>query len=141
MKEIHMYLLIGLFFTAGLFFCGCSNPDDSSGTGTVTPAAPVDGSGDKEDAMDEDKLENASNTATGGFQRVSLNVPNMTCSGCAGSVRSALANIEGVDEDSIETDISQHLVSFQVRSGVDLDAKLAEFSDNQHLKGWTRSEN
>jgi hypothetical protein len=52
-----------------------------------------------------------------------------------------LAKVEGIDKDSIKPDTKSKVVSFNAKPGLDLEAKLSEFSDNEHLKGWSRLEN
>jgi len=52
-----------------------------------------------------------------------------------------LQEVDGIDTDSIKTDVGNTIVSFQVEDGFNLDTSLEKFAEHDHLKGWSRSEN
>jgi len=55
-------------------------------------------------------------------------------------VQSDLAKIEGVSE--IKTDITKKLTTFKAPPDFDVDGTLNELAaTNEHIKGWSRSEN
>ncbi len=135
MKLGQKFLAIGLLAFAGLIFAGCSETvkkmdKPAAPAGTTTPK---DGS--------TDKPENASTATSSDFQMVSLKVPNMHCSMCAKSVRDALVSVDGIEEDSIETNPTKKIVSFKAKKGLDLNSSLAAHADNKDLKDWSVAEN
>jgi len=135
MKTVQKYFVFGMLMTAGLIFAGCG--DTTTGDGGGTTEAPAEGSDSSADGSGT-APDNASTGGSGELQLVSLSVPNMTWAGCAVSVRDALVKVDGIDKDSIDTDTSSKVVKFQAPAGFDLDSKLAEFSDHDHLKGWSK---
>ena len=140
MKFVQKYSVLSLFLALGLMFAGCGEAGSTDGGSSDTTEESSEGSGSSEESSEGS--DNASTTEVSGeFQTVSLNVPNMTWAGCAASVRSALAEVDGVDADSIETSTGDRLVSFKAKSGLDLDAALAAHKDNAHLKDWSKAEN
>lgn len=67
---------------------------------------------------------------------VTLKLPEMTCGFCAGSVRSDLANVEGVSD--VETDLKKQSCQFKLANkDLDLKAKLEELAQsNESIKGF-----
>lgn len=70
-------------------------------------------------------------------QLVSLSVPNMTCNGCAASVRGTLTGIEGVVADSIEFDMDAKTCNFKT-TNQDIESLLTTAAESVNpMKGFT----
>ena len=70
-------------------------------------------------------------------QAVSLKLPNMTCGGCAASVKGALAAVDGIGE--VETNVRDNTCSFNAPEAMDVAATLNQIVENGnlHIKGWS----
>ena len=92
------------------------------------------GEGEAPQAMEEE------GTSVETTQAVSLKLPNMTCGGCASSVQTSLAGVEGITD--IQTDVPTNSCSFNAPQDLDVAATLNELveSGNSRIKNWTLDE-
>ena len=130
-----------------LLFAGCDAADDDDVVDPVdgTPPAvvdPVDGDdGDldpvisAESGSETSMLDGAGYTPVAFEEPVTFEIPGMVCEyTCAPEVEKALANLPGVDAESIETDIETHTATFKVADGFDVEAaKIAVAAAGQPI--------
>lgn len=131
-------VLILLCLTLGIFMTGCGGDDkgnddkggdkgnasDKAASGSKDNTDKTEGSGEK--ATEPKKSDGSSVGKTGAMQMVSVKLPNMTCGGCEGKVRSALTEAGCFNE--LETDLKGKMASFKVSTSVDYKAKLDEIA-------------